>query len=222
MTQKPTISSLSSNSNSGTPFSSLTLPEVQPQSTMPEIKVDQCEGGGMDVGVDCVDTGEMTTSLVTQVMVTPGAPESPKGKGLTPQKRSRKVDISKFNRSNRKSKNCAIFYFRHLDTDGEQKGFSSQGSEAFKSSEPSTDEEWYYTNNGGGGEEENNEASNGNHHDDHDDEEPPNHTLVSSAVDTVIPSTAETVEAKQDCLTTSPGAESTTKRAIKVRVWEGD
>lgn len=29
------------------------------------------------------------------------------------------ADISKFNRSNRKSKNCAIFYFKHLDTDNE-------------------------------------------------------------------------------------------------------
>ncbi|XP_041673930.1 uncharacterized protein LOC108104664 isoform X3 [Drosophila eugracilis] len=29
-------------------------------------------------------------------------------------------DTSKFNRSNRKSKNCAIFYFKHLDTDNEQ------------------------------------------------------------------------------------------------------
>ncbi|EDW76733.2 uncharacterized protein Dwil_GK20119 [Drosophila willistoni] len=28
-------------------------------------------------------------------------------------------DTSKFNRSNRKSKNCAIFYFKHLDTDNE-------------------------------------------------------------------------------------------------------
>lgn len=27
------------------------------------------------------------------------------------------TDISKFNRSNRKSKNCAVFYFKHLDTD---------------------------------------------------------------------------------------------------------
>ncbi|XP_036346223.1 uncharacterized protein LOC118755498, partial [Rhagoletis pomonella] len=29
------------------------------------------------------------------------------------------TDISKFNRSNRKSKNCAVFYFKHLDTDNE-------------------------------------------------------------------------------------------------------
>ncbi|XP_059619344.1 klarsicht protein [Phlebotomus argentipes] len=199
VTQKPTISSLSSNSNSGTPFSSLTLPDIQlqqPTAPASDAKVDQAVGT-MDT-VDTVDAGEMTTTLVTQVMV---AEESPKAK--TPQKRSRKVDISKFNRSNRKSKNCAIFYFRHLDTDGEQKGFS--GSEAFKSSEPSTDEEWYYTNNGAA--EENNETQNGNHH--HDDEEP-NHTLVSSPV---IPSAADTIEAKQDCVT--PVVESTTKRAIK-------
>lgn len=31
-------------------------------------------------------------------------------------------DTSKFNRSNRKSKNCAIFYFKHLDTDNETSG----------------------------------------------------------------------------------------------------
>lgn len=45
-------------------------------------------------------------------------------------KRTRQLDASKFNRSNRKSKNCAIFYFKHLDTDGENKDWSSQASEA--------------------------------------------------------------------------------------------
>lgn len=46
-------------------------------------------------------------------------------------KRPKNVDISKFNHSNRKSKNCAIFYFKHLDTDSEQRGggLSSQGSD---------------------------------------------------------------------------------------------
>lgn len=45
-------------------------------------------------------------------------------------KRTRQPDAStKFNRSNRKSKNCAIFYFKHLDTDSENKGWSSQTSE---------------------------------------------------------------------------------------------
>lgn len=62
-------------------------------------------------------------------------------------KRPKKVDISKFNRSNRKSKNCAIFYFKHSDTDGEPRGLSSsQGSEAFKSEGPSSEEdEWIFT-----------------------------------------------------------------------------
>ncbi|XP_073839079.1 klarsicht isoform X3 [Musca autumnalis] len=36
------------------------------------------------------------------------------------------ADISKFNRSNRKSKNCAIFYFKHLDTDNETNYSNSQ------------------------------------------------------------------------------------------------
>lgn len=78
-------------------------------------------------------------------------------------KRSRQtatVDASKFNRSNRKSKNCAIFYFKHLDTDTENKDeeWSSQvGSEAaFNKSALATSEdgeeeeeeeedEWYYS-----------------------------------------------------------------------------
>lgn len=62
-------------------------------------------------------------------------------------KRPKKVDISKFNRSNRKSKNCAIFYFKHSDTDGEPRGLSSsQGSEAFKSEGPSSEEdEWIFS-----------------------------------------------------------------------------
>lgn len=32
----------------------------------------------------------------------------------------RQKDFSKFNRSNRKSKNCAIFYYKHIDTDNDQ------------------------------------------------------------------------------------------------------
>ncbi|GAB0096851.1 hypothetical protein DMENIID0001_124230 [Sergentomyia squamirostris] len=215
VTPKPAISSLSSNSNSGTPFSSLTLPDLhhqqtshQSQSQMPEATaVVDAAAGTMDIGVDVVDAGEMTKSLVTQVIVTPACPETPKSITKSPQKRSRKVDISKFNRSNRKSKNCAIFYFRHLDTDGEQKGFSSQGSEAFKSSEPSTDEEWYYTNNGAA-DDENNEASNHHHVDDE-----PNHTLINSSDDPLVNDT--TVEAKQDDVVTPVAVESSTKRALK-------
>ena len=78
----------------------------------------------------------------------------------TPQKRLRSVDSSKFNRSARKSKNCATFYFKHLDTDGENQingGFSSQDDyelmteeqevESVDGEEEEEEDEWMYTNN---------------------------------------------------------------------------
>lgn len=78
---------------------------------------------------------------------------------------NKKIDISKFNRSNRKSKNCAIFYFKHLDTDTEQRTGteqSSQGSEsAFRSDNPSSDDEWYY------------QTQQQNNHNDNDDDAKP-------------------------------------------------
>lgn len=77
-------------------------------------------------------------------------------------KRSRQTataDASKFNRSNRKSKNCAIFYFKHLDTDTENKDdeWSSQveSSEGVfnkstigtsEDDEEEDEDEWFYTN----------------------------------------------------------------------------
>ncbi|ALC44053.1 klar [Drosophila busckii] len=68
-------------------------------------------------------------------------------------------DTSKFNRSNRKSKNCAIFYFKHLDTDNETSGagstdaagegeFAAPASDILKSADASTDDDdegWLYT-----------------------------------------------------------------------------
>ncbi|XP_039487455.1 uncharacterized protein LOC120449180 isoform X1 [Drosophila santomea] len=76
-------------------------------------------------------------------------------------------DTSKFNRSNRKSKNCAIFYFKHLDTDNEQgnaagsdlqseddpslihrRGAAAAGGDILKSADASTDDDdegWLYT-----------------------------------------------------------------------------
>ncbi|KAH8373534.1 hypothetical protein KR200_001640 [Drosophila serrata] len=73
-------------------------------------------------------------------------------------------DTSKFNRSNRKSKNCAIFYFKHLDTDNEQGNAAGSdlqseedpclirrrgaGGDILKSADASTDDEdegWLYT-----------------------------------------------------------------------------
>ncbi|XP_043529539.1 uncharacterized protein LOC122539032, partial [Frieseomelitta varia] len=57
-----------------------------------------------------------------------------------PLKRRRTTEeIASFNMSDRKSKNCATFYFRHLDTDSEQ---NEDGAIAM---EDSSDEEWTYT-----------------------------------------------------------------------------
>lgn len=53
-------------------------------------------------------------------------------------------DFSKFNRSNRKSKNCAIFYYKHVDTDNDQK---TDNERPIVSSEASEEEElWEYAN----------------------------------------------------------------------------
>ncbi|XP_040170880.1 serine-rich adhesin for platelets isoform X2 [Anopheles arabiensis] len=88
---------------------------------------------------------------------------SPIGGSSGKQKRSKVSDSSKFNRSNRKSKNCATFYFKHLDTDSELNKDSSERTKSDASSSPGTsspsasssegDDEWVY-NNGGGEEEE--------------------------------------------------------------------
>ncbi|KAH8372507.1 hypothetical protein KR093_011838, partial [Drosophila rubida] len=71
-------------------------------------------------------------------------------------------DTSKFNRSNRKSKNCAIFYFKHLDTDNETSGAGTDAAgegdaelaiavaqqQILKSADASSDDDdegWLYT-----------------------------------------------------------------------------
>lgn len=78
---------------------------------------------------DCNGNSNYTDGLTTRNdATTQCASTTPLKSGAT--KRTRQPDASKFNRSNRKSKNCAIFYFKHLDTDGENKDWSSQASEA--------------------------------------------------------------------------------------------
>ncbi|XP_049885984.1 klarsicht protein isoform X2 [Pectinophora gossypiella] len=59
-------------------------------------------------------------------------------------KRKKPVDTSKFNQSDRKSKNCATFYFRHHDTDSDRQVIETDE----KSQEESSEEEWTYV--GGG------------------------------------------------------------------------
>ncbi|XP_058178912.1 klarsicht protein [Anopheles ziemanni] len=81
------------------------------------------------------------------------------------QKRSKVSDSSKFNRSNRKSKNCATFYFKHLETDSElnkdssertKSDESSAGTSSATASSSEGDDEWVYNN---GSAEEGDEAS---------------------------------------------------------------
>ncbi|XP_053676030.1 klarsicht protein [Anopheles nili] len=71
------------------------------------------------------------------------------------QKRSKVSDSSKFNRSNRKSKNCATFYFKHRDTDSELNKDSSERTKSDESSAATSslsasssegDDEWVYNN----------------------------------------------------------------------------
>lgn len=56
-------------------------------------------------------------------------------------KRKKPVNTSKFNQTDRKSKHCATFYFRHHDTDSDM-----QKIETEKSQEESSEEEWTYVN----------------------------------------------------------------------------
>ncbi|XP_068619876.1 uncharacterized protein klar isoform X2 [Battus philenor] len=55
-------------------------------------------------------------------------------------KRKKPVDTSRFNQTDRKSKNCATFYFRHHDTDSDGR----QMIETDEKSQESSEEEWTY------------------------------------------------------------------------------
>ncbi|XP_022113891.2 uncharacterized protein LOC110992394 [Pieris rapae] len=57
-------------------------------------------------------------------------------------KRKKPIDTSRFNQSDRKSKNCATFYFRHHDTDSDRQVIETDE----KSQDESSEEEWTYTN----------------------------------------------------------------------------
>ncbi|XP_063832715.1 uncharacterized protein LOC135081862 [Ostrinia nubilalis] len=56
-------------------------------------------------------------------------------------KRKKPVDSSKFNQSDRKSKNCATFYFRHHDTDSDRQMIETDEKSQEESSE---EDEWTY------------------------------------------------------------------------------
>lgn len=62
----------------------------------------------MDEIPDNVDIDETDNVLTPETTALPDSPEN------TITKRPKNKDFSKFHRSNRKSKNCAIFYFKHV------------------------------------------------------------------------------------------------------------
>lgn len=99
------------------------------------------------VGSDCVD-GAL---IIPVKQSTPPKTPSPNATFETPKgtviKRIRPKDFSKFHRSNRKSKNCAIFYFKHDDTDNDQaNGNDNEPEKPLDSSEASEEEVWEYSN----------------------------------------------------------------------------
>lgn len=95
-------------------------------------------------GIDCIDG----TSILP--IKSPSLPKTPPPNRndsplVTTVKRARPKDISKFHRSNRKSKNCAIFYYKHVDTDTDQLNDHPEPEQPLVSSEASEDEIWEFT-----------------------------------------------------------------------------
>ncbi|XP_058453604.1 klarsicht protein isoform X2 [Malaya genurostris] len=99
------------------------------------------------------DNHSATNEITNQLR---GKTSSPKQSGK--QKRTKPNDLSKFNRSTRKSKNCATFYFKHLDTDSELNKDSSERAKSDETSSSSEGDEWVY-NNGDEGAQEGGESS---------------------------------------------------------------
>lgn len=92
---------------------------------------------------DCVDGSK----IVPVKQATPPKTPSPNATFSTPQGTviKRPKDFSKFHRSNRKSKNCAIFYYKHVDTDTDQLNNGSDAEQPVVSSEASEEEVWEFT-----------------------------------------------------------------------------
>lgn len=102
---------------------------------------------GSEGEMECVAIGDCVDGTVKQA--TPPKTPSPNESFETPKgtviKRARPKDFSKFHRSNRKSKNCAIFYYKHVDTDTDQLIVESGAEKPLVSSENSEEEIWEFT-----------------------------------------------------------------------------
>lgn len=100
---------------------------------------------------DCVDSVivPVKKSLSPKLKESPVIEEQENIIVATPRVNRRPKDFSKFNRSNRKSNNCAIFYYKHIDTDNDQLNNDDDGKESEPttvSSEDDEEEVWEYSN----------------------------------------------------------------------------
>lgn len=131
---------------------------------------------------------ELSQNGVTDLLGTKSASLPPiPNKQMAGVKRQRKVDATKFNRSNRESKNCGTFYFKHSDTEPEsgsikQNDWSSQGA----TSELCSEEEWEYSK----GSDVNGNTSNG-HEDTVDNEQLADVSIQVNANDTILVDTVD-------------------------------
>jgi hypothetical protein len=160
--------------------------------------------------IDCVD------SIIVPVkqQKTPSPVKSEQQKiAVTPKSNGavkRQKDFSKFNRSNRKSKNCAIFYYKHIDTDNDQ-----VNNEDGKESEPTTistetseeeeEEIWEYSNANGGEEED----DIGNNNDENDE-----CAVSDDKIQNVVVATAEDTKL-DNCLPRNNDVNDTAKSPTK-------
>lgn len=97
------------------------------------------------------NSDEMTQNTMNDLYGSKSAslPPTP-SKQMAGVKRQRKVDATKFNRSNRESKNFGTFYFKHSDTEPETGSIKHNGGNDWSSQDAtsevcSEEEEWEYS-----------------------------------------------------------------------------
>lgn len=99
--------------------------------------------------METMDNSELILSNTINIS---GSPNKSNSLPTTPSKqnRQRKHDATKFNNSNRESKNCATFYFKHPDTEPEtgntQNSCNDWSSQDANSEVYSEDDQWVYSN----------------------------------------------------------------------------
>lgn len=115
----------------------------------------ELEGGDMEC-IATIKSSDCVDSII--VPVKKSLKESPVKEidkiTTTPQRVNKPKDFSKFNRSNRKSKNCAIFYYKHKENDEPSTVSSEDDDDDDVEDEDEEDEEevWEYSNSNGNNE----------------------------------------------------------------------